>query len=64
MGTSGPNRASPDYLPISIGNNNLGQFGMMGRIGDVVREQSGLAYYAYTSLSAGLALAHGKYLLA
>jgi zinc protease len=54
MGTSGPNRASPDYLPISLGNNILGQFGMMGRIGDVVREQSGLAYYAYTSLSAGV----------
>jgi zinc protease len=27
---------------------------MMGRIGDVVREKSGLAYYAYSSLSAGL----------
>jgi zinc protease len=27
---------------------------MMGRIGDVVREQSGLAYYAYTSLNAGI----------
>ena len=26
---------------------------MMGRIGDVVREKSGLAYYAYSSLSAG-----------
>ena len=26
---------------------------MMGRIGDVVREQSGLAYYASSSLSAG-----------
>jgi zinc protease len=26
----------------------------MGRIGDVVREQSGLAYYAYSSLSAGV----------
>ena len=25
---------------------------MMGRIGDVVREKSGLAYYAYSSLSA------------
>ena len=25
---------------------------MMGRIGDVVREQTGLAYYAYTSLNA------------
>jgi len=37
-----------------LGNNILGQFGMMGRIGDVVREKSGLAYYAYSSLSAGL----------
>jgi zinc protease len=27
---------------------------MMGRIGDVVREQAGLAYYAYSSLSGGL----------
>jgi zinc protease len=31
----------------------LGQFGMMGRIGDVVRERSGLAYYASSNLSAG-----------
>ena len=27
---------------------------MMGRIGDVVREQAGLAYYAYSSLSGGM----------
>ena len=26
---------------------------MMGRIGDVVREKSGLAYYAYSSLNSG-----------
>jgi zinc protease len=26
----------------------------MGRIGDVVREQSGLAYYAYSSVSTGI----------
>lgn len=41
-------------MAASIGNNILGQFGMMGRIGDVVREKAGLAYYAYSSLSAGL----------
>ena len=51
MGTLGPERCSPDYLPASLGNNILGQFGMMGRIGDVVREQAGLAYYASTSLN-------------
>jgi zinc protease len=37
-----------------VGNSILGQFGMMGRIGDVVREKSGLAYYAGSSLSAGM----------
>lgn len=53
LGAAGPSRTSPDYLPASLGNSILGQFGMMGRIGEVVREQSGLAYYAYSSLSAG-----------
>ncbi len=53
MGSQGPSRRSPDYMAASLGNNILGQFGMMGRIGDVVREQSGLAYYAYTSLNSG-----------
>jgi zinc protease len=48
----GPQRKSPDYLSASLGNNVLGQFGMMGRIGDVVREQAGLAYHASTSLNA------------
>jgi zinc protease len=54
IGSYGPKRSDPEYLPASLGNNILGQFGMMGRIGDVVREQSGLAYYAYSSLSAGI----------
>ena len=55
MGTLGPTRNSPDYFPASLGNSILGRFGMMGRIGDVVREQSGLAYYASANLSAALA---------
>jgi len=54
VGVVGPRRAAPDYLPTSIGNNILGQFGMMGRIGESVREQAGLAYYAGSSLGAGL----------
>jgi zinc protease len=54
IGTFGPLRSSPDYLPLSLGNNILGQFGMMGRIGDSVREKAGLAYYASTSLNASL----------
>lgn len=54
MGAAGPPRKSPGFLAATVGNNILGQFGMMGRIGDVVREQAGLAYYAYSSMSGGL----------
>lgn len=54
IGTNGPMRRDPEFMSASIGNNILGQFGMMGRIGHVVRERSGLAYYAYSSLSAGI----------
>jgi zinc protease len=54
MGTAGPPRRSPDFLAASVGNNILGQFGMFGRIGDSVREKSGLAYHASSSLSGGI----------
>lgn len=54
MGCQGPDRLSPDYFPLRIGNNILGEFGMMGRLGKSVREEAGLAYYAYSSLSASL----------
>lgn len=54
IGTNGPRRRDPEFMSASLGNNILGQFGLMGRIGDVVREKAGLAYYAGSSLSAGL----------
>jgi zinc protease len=54
MGAVGPPRQSPEYLAAVLGNSVLGQFGLMGRIGDVVREQAGLAYYAFSSVSGGL----------
>lgn len=54
VGAAGPSRRNQDYLAASLGNNILGQFGMMGRIGDVVRERSGLAYYAESSLGGGV----------
>jgi len=53
MGSVGPSRKDPEFLSASLGNSVLGQFGMMGRIGDVVREKSGLAYYAYSALDSG-----------
>ena len=54
IGTSAPAGMSADYQVCALGNSILGQFGMMGRIGEAVRERSGLAYYAASSLEAGL----------
>ena len=52
MGGFAPKRTSADYLPVYLGNNILGQFGLMGRIGESVRSRSGLAYYASSSVNA------------
>jgi len=49
IGASGPYRKDPEYIADSLGNSALGQFGLGGRIGNVVREKSGLAYYASQS---------------
>jgi zinc protease len=54
VGAAGPLRRDLEYLAAALGNNILGQFGMMGRVGEAVREKAGLAYYAYSSLSGGL----------
>ena len=53
LGVPGPSRFDPDYLAAALGNNILGRFGMYGRIGDAVREDAGLAYYAYSALTGG-----------
>ena len=54
IGSYGPYRKSPEFLPASLGNSILGQFGLGGRIAEVVRERSGLAYYSSSSLNAGI----------
>ena len=54
MGCLAPSRLSPDFHALRLGNNILGEFGMMGRVGQSVREDSGLAYYAYSSLNLGM----------
>lgn len=54
MGVAGPSRFASDYLAAMLVNSVLGQFGMMGRIGASVRENLGLAYYAYSQLEGGL----------
>ncbi len=54
MGYPGPARSAPDFQAARLANSILGQFGMMGRLGDAVREQQGLAYYSYSQLTGGL----------
>jgi zinc protease len=54
LGWSGLARQDPDFMKARLANTILGVFGMMGRLGDTVRDQHGLAYYVYSRLQAGL----------
>jgi zinc protease len=49
-------RRDPDFMKAYLANTVLGIFGMMGRLGDSVRDEQGLAYYVYSRLEAGLAV--------
>jgi len=48
-------RRDPDYHPLSLMNNVLGQYGLGGRLGDSIRERQGMAYYAFSSFDANVA---------
>lgn len=54
IGALAPATMGEAFNIASLGNNILGVFGMMGRIGESVREKSGLAYYAQSVLGSGL----------
>jgi zinc protease len=54
LGWQGLARTDPDFMKARLANTILGIFGMMGRLGDSVRDQQGLAYYVYSKLDAGL----------
>lgn len=54
MGLPGPMRSAADYLDVKMANTVLGVFGMMGRLGETVREKQGLAYYVQSRLQGGL----------
>lgn len=54
IGTGGPTRKSEDFLPAAIGNQILGRFGLMGRLGERLREQAGLAYYVHSGLGSSI----------
>ncbi len=51
VGFAAPAILDPDYNALLLGNCVLGQFGMMGRIGNVVRDQNGLAYSISSALN-------------
>lgn len=53
-GFVGIRRADDGYMAASVMNNVLGQYAMGGRLGDSIRERQGMAYYAFSSLDAGL----------
>jgi zinc protease len=46
-------RADPDYYALSFANHILGRIYFMGRFGEKVRDEQGLAYYAYSELHGG-----------
>ncbi|MFQ5409208.1 MAG: M16 family metallopeptidase [Anaerolineales bacterium] len=50
LGFLGPARADADFQAARLANSILGVFGMMGRLGDNVRNKQGLAYYSYSGL--------------
>jgi zinc protease len=54
LGWPGLTRKHPDYMKAYLANTVLGVFGMMGRLGDNLRDEQGLAYYVYSQLEAGV----------
>lgn len=49
LGGAAVRRNDPDFEAVRLADTVLGRFGMMGRLGERVREQLGLAYYAYST---------------
>ena len=53
LGAPAVNRSHPDYYALTVANQVIGRFGLMGRLGESVRERQGMAYYTFSSLEAG-----------
>jgi zinc protease len=51
LGWHGMRRLDPDFDSARLANTVLGVFGLMGRLGENVRERQGMAYYAYSRVS-------------
>ncbi len=55
LGWPGPARLDPDFVPCFVANTVFGVFGMYGRLGKIIREANGLAYYVYSNIEGGKA---------
>ncbi len=53
VGTPTLDRKAPDYYALAFANHVLGRMYFMGRFGEKVRDEQGLAYYAYSELHGG-----------
>lgn len=53
LGTTTLARTDPDYYALAFANHVLGRLYFMGRFGARVRDEQGLAYYAYSELQGG-----------
>jgi zinc protease len=51
LGWQGMRRLDADFDSARLANTVLGVFGLMGRLGENVRERQGMAYYAYSRVS-------------
>jgi zinc protease len=54
LGFKGVRRLSSDLPAALVLNSILGEFSLGGRLGKVIRDRAGLAYYAYSHFTAGL----------
>ena len=53
LGYPGPPRTAPDFLDAVVCNTILGVFGLMGRLGEKMRDEQGLAYYSFSRVEGG-----------
>ncbi len=54
IGNPGIARSDPDFYALRAADLIFGQLGLYGRLGEVIRDKLGLAYYVYSSLNAGV----------
>ncbi len=54
IGYPGIARKDPDFYALRTADLIFGQLGLFGRLGEVIRDRMGLAYYVYSGLDAGV----------